>query len=274
MVFDLGTNSANERLTAFLTAKLTTEELDAIQAAFGRGAVAQSYELFIKNNPEYHNLSHAEIRKAEPGEDPLLVIDKDTPSDGGIWYLAQFATEDEVEDGEAESEEVLWKIRIKVGHIPTVHANYDIGNQSIREDLDNLDVDYPAPVDYTHSGLLESGISNDADQDEDENGEHSSPEKWLPPTWVILEPGEYEESTDAEVIATIVPRQEVLYRIKPEVAKAHGLKLRWTVAGKAKPVDLPDGTKKTFPDRSISLQADYDLDSIDWNAYKRPEGSL
>jgi hypothetical protein len=117
MVFNPDAHGAKEHLTAFVTAKLTLEQLDAIQHAFGRGSFSQSptcpTELFIKDNPSYHGLSLEDIRRAEAGLKPLLIIDAKTPVDGGIWYIDDFASEDEVEDGEAASTNVLWKIRIK-----------------------------------------------------------------------------------------------------------------------------------------------------------------
>jgi hypothetical protein len=106
------------RLTAFLTAKLTSEQLDAIQHAFGKGSFNLSPScdtvLFIVDKPEYHGLSHAAIRRAETGEEPFLIIDEKTPIDGGIWYVDNFATEEDVDDEMAESTDVLWKIRTKI----------------------------------------------------------------------------------------------------------------------------------------------------------------
>lgn len=117
MVFNPDSHSQKERLTAFLTAKLTSNQLDAIQHAFGRGSFSQSpncpTELFIKDNPSYHDLSLEDIRRAEPDLKPLLVIDDKSPVDGGIWYIDDFASEDEVADEEAASTNVLWKIRMR-----------------------------------------------------------------------------------------------------------------------------------------------------------------
>lgn len=115
-----------ERLTAFVTTDLTSDQLDAVQEAFGRGACSQSpvptIELFIEDRAEYHGLTHADIRRAVTGEEPFLVIDEQTPEDGGIWYIEGFASEDEVEDGEAENTNVVWKIRLKIEDVPIMYA--------------------------------------------------------------------------------------------------------------------------------------------------------
>lgn len=130
MVFNPEAVNEKARITAFLTANLTPDQLDAIQDAFGKGSFFQSpdcpMELFIKDTPEYHGLSHADIRRKETDGNPFLIIDEKTPVDGGIWYIDDFASEDEVEDELAESTNVLWKIRIKTEHIPITYASHSI----------------------------------------------------------------------------------------------------------------------------------------------------
>ena len=117
-----------ERLTAFLTAKLTPAELDSVQDAFGKGSFASSPAcstvLYIVDKPEYHDLSLADIRRAETDGKPFLVVDAKTPEDGGIWYIDNFAAEDEVKDGEAESTNVLWRIRCKLEHVVLLYDSF------------------------------------------------------------------------------------------------------------------------------------------------------
>lgn len=126
MVFNPDGTDSKVRLPAYLIADLTPEQLDTIQIAFGKGSFSQAptcpYELFIKDVPEYHDLSHANIRKAETDGNPFFLIDEQTPTDGGMWYIDNFATEDEVDDGEAENTRVLWKIRIKIEDIPIMYV--------------------------------------------------------------------------------------------------------------------------------------------------------
>lgn len=140
------------------------------------------------------------------------------------------------------------------------HAGYDIANASISEDLGNCGVDFPVSEDYEQPTLHTSGI----DPDED---------KFIAPTWVTVEPGEYEETRDPEILKTFSPPREKMYRLKPEIARQHGLKPVWTLGSMARDREMDDGTTKTFPDGSIVLQLDYDLES-DWQAYQKPEGSL
>ncbi|KAF2472548.1 uncharacterized protein BDR25DRAFT_302686 [Lindgomyces ingoldianus] len=252
------------RLTAFLTAELSPQQLDAIHKAFESGAFSQFptplAELYIKDKPEYHGLTHAEIRRAEEREEPFLLIDKETPDDGGIWYIDDFAGEDQVEDEQAESTDVLWKIRIKIEHVPILHANYDIGNADIGEDLSNVGVDLPIKEDFVQEELVTSGI----DLEEFKYEQHC---------WITAEPGEYEEITDEEILETALPKTDKLYRLKEDIAKANGLLTRWTAGCDAESTQLPDGTTRAFPKGSLILQLRYNPD-FPWPPYVRPEGSL
>lgn len=131
---------------------------------------------------------------------------------------------------------------------------------SIREDLDNVGGDYPLPEEFEQEELHTSGL----DLVED---------RFVAPTYVTVEPGEYEETTDPEVLKTLLPSPKKMYRLKPEIAKAHGLIPRWTVGSTAKPRTLLDGSTRTFPEGSLVLSMEYDKDHP-WGSYKRPEGSL
>ena len=143
------------------------------------------------------------------------------------------------------------------------HANYDVANGSIPEDLDGLGVELPLTEDFEQEELATSGLDPDTD------------EKFFAPTWVELEPGEYEESSEPEILKTISPpRHDKLYRINAEVGKANGLLSKaWFPAGTAKPLTLEDGSTKTFPEGSIVLLVYYDPEFA-WPGYQRPEGSL
>jgi hypothetical protein len=128
------------------------------------------------------------------------------------------------------------------------------------EDLDQVGVDSPCPEEFEQSELFTSGI----DPDED---------KIIAPTWVTAEPGEYDETTDEEILKQHDPRSEKLYRLKREIAKDLGVIAEWQNAGPANPVELSDGTTKTFPEGSVCLQMEYDP-KAPWGRYQRPEGSL
>ncbi|ORX96634.1 hypothetical protein BCR34DRAFT_593772, partial [Clohesyomyces aquaticus] len=123
------------KLTAYLTTTSppSPTQLSLIHSSFSLGAYSRFptpiAELHILANPSYASasLSHASMRRAESAAGssaPFLVIDDETLTDGGVWYISDFATEDEVEDGEAESTDVLVKIRVRIEHVPVMHVNY------------------------------------------------------------------------------------------------------------------------------------------------------
>lgn len=265
MVF-VPTNSNVERLKAYLTAKLKAEDLESIHQAFELGACSRFsplLQLYIEDILEYHDLSHSDIRRAETAagrDSSFLIIDEETPSNGAVWYIDQFASEDQVDDGEAESTEVLWKIHVKTEEVPLMWVNYDIANMSIEEDLDNCGVDSPVTEDFEQPEIYTSGL------DMREEQRHQD-------TWITAEPGEFEESTDEELRKNFMPRPDKVARLKEGVAEANGLLNRWMIPSPARPETLPDGSTKTFPEGSVVLQLRFDPD-FDWPPYRRPEGSL
>lgn len=137
--------SVTDKLKAYLTADLSPNELDSIHLAFELGACSKfnpMVELFIADVPEYHTMCHEDIRRAEDAAgrtEAFLIIDSATPADGAVWYIDRFAGSDQVEDGEAESTDLLWKIRAKTTSVPLMFVNYSITNTSIEEDLRNSD---------------------------------------------------------------------------------------------------------------------------------------
>lgn len=118
MVYNHDKDEPREHFTAFATAKLSGEQLDAIHKAFARGAcfvhAVNPMALFIHDRSDHHGLSHADMVEGQVDEEPFLVIDAKTPHDEAVWYVEGFATEDDVEAGCAESTNVVWKIRIKI----------------------------------------------------------------------------------------------------------------------------------------------------------------
>jgi hypothetical protein len=130
---------------------------------------------------------------------------------------------------------------------------------SISEDLSNCDVDFP----------LKESFKQPTIACEDDDGE----EWWFTDVWVTAEPGEFETSTDKKILSNFAPRPKKVARLKQDIAKKSGLTNPWTFMGKADAVEMPDGSKKTFPKGSVTLQVEY-VPDFPWPEYKWPEGSL
>ncbi|KAF7675713.1 hypothetical protein GT037_006432 [Alternaria burnsii] len=139
MVYIPNLHYDKQRLLALLTADLTSAQLDRIQELFGIGATSRSpypaEELFIEDKREWSHLSHADLMRAYPEQDPLLVIDSHTPHDGGIWYIEGFATADDVTNGLAESLNTLYKIRMDIRDVVMQFTSYSVANTHISNDL-------------------------------------------------------------------------------------------------------------------------------------------
>jgi len=265
MVYNPDLFREKQRFTAILVADLSPEQLNVVQEDFGLGATLCSphpaEELFIHDKRAWSTLSHAEMKRAYPDTQPLLVIDAKTPEDGGIWYLDHFADEDEVEDGSAESTNTLQKIRMGIKDVVILYMNYDIGNSDIREDMDQVDIPLPTPEQFDQEELHHSGLDPIGD-------------RYISPTSVTATPDEIEESTDEEALRVHAPpRPNVVYRLKPDVARQHGLKSQWSLASQAKDIELPDGTVLKFSEGSKVLNVAYDPETA-VPKYQKPEGSL
>lgn len=116
MVYNPDLTRAKIRLNAVLVAELTPAQLDTVQEKFGIGAnLCTPYpaeELFIHDKRQWSNYSHADMKRAMPDTKPLLVVDSQTPDDGAVWYIEDFATQDDVHHGMAENTNTLIRIRM------------------------------------------------------------------------------------------------------------------------------------------------------------------
>ncbi|KAI0534893.1 hypothetical protein GGR58DRAFT_33606 [Xylaria digitata] len=258
------------RLNAYLLSSFPQEELEPLKRAFELGTAAPfdpMLELVIRRAPEdYEGKSHEYMRREEDDagrEGPFVVIDRRGAGgrDGAVWYVDRFADEGEIEEGIAESTGVVWKILVKTECLALMYVNYDIGNMSLQEDLDNLGVEYPVSQGY------EVAIADDC------GGLDMLEERASKNAFVVAVPGEFEESTEKSLRDNFRPEPAKVTRLKRGVAQAAGLMSPWTISSEAHSVNLPDGNEKTFPEGSIDLQARYDPD-FDWPEYKWPEGSL
>ncbi|KAM0351693.1 hypothetical protein ACHAPU_002703 [Fusarium lateritium] len=255
-------------LTVYLVTTLTDNELQAFKSAFELGACCRFsplLELKIVRAPkDYWGKPHQYIRSREieaGREETFGLIDDEAKERRAIWYIDGFYTEEEVEEGQAESIEVVKKILIKTEAFALSHVNYVIANMSIDEDLDACGVEIPITNDFEQPELVDCG------------GLDFEEEQWHQDAWVTAEPDELEESTDAENLDNFSPRPDKVARLKEHVAQAVGLVSGWTFADEAKPIDLGGGKKKGFPPGSMVLQQRYNPDFA-WPEYQWPEGSL
>ncbi|TRX90385.1 hypothetical protein FHL15_008750 [Xylaria flabelliformis] len=288
MVFVIPPNPKVPRLRAYLLPSFPLSELPAFKQAFEFGTCAPfnpMLELVIAHAPaDWAGQSFEYMRRKEDEagrEAPFVVVDERGAGgrDGAVWYVEHFATEDEVEDGEAASTSVVWRIPVKTDCLALMWVNYDIANMSLQEDLCNLGVELPVDANYE---VLEVDNCGGLDMESERKTKRAV---------VVAEPGEFVERTDEAPTNThrpVPPRR--VGRLKDARSMAWDLKVSANVcyAGLAETVGLvnewstltnlrswkkPDGTKRQFPEGSIELWLKYDPD-FDWPEYKWPEGSL
>ncbi|KAH7069561.1 hypothetical protein BKA63DRAFT_84924 [Paraphoma chrysanthemicola] len=265
MVFNPDTVRERVRLMAILVADLTPTELDEVQNKFGIGAnLCNPYpaeELFIHDRREWASHPHANMMRAMSNIDPLLVIDAQTPQDGGVWYIEGFAESVDVESGQAENTNTLFKLRMKLEDVVISYQNYSVANTSIRDDMDQVGIPSPIPETFAQKTLFTLGID-------------FINERYTQPTWVTATPDELQVSTENSLRDKFLPRPDKLYRLKQDVAHAHGLKCAWTRGTPASDECGPgDEEVVEFPEGSLVLQLDYDPETV-VPRYVRPEGSL
>ncbi|CAN9150396.1 unnamed protein product [Alternaria alternata] len=265
MVYIPNLHYDKQRLLTLLTADLTSAQLDRIQELFGIGATSRSpypaEELSIENKREWSHLSHADLMRAYPEQDPLLVTDSHTLHDGGIWYIEDFATADDVANGLAESPNTLYKIRMDIRDVVMQFASYSVANTHISNDLWHVNVHIPIPDDFEQKTLFCSGTNHIR-------------ERYNDPTWVIATPDELEDSRTLEAVGSIIPRPEIVYRVKKDIARQAGVESKWMVASDApNECELPNKTNLTFPPSNKVVQSEYDPD-VAIPVYKRPIGNL
>ncbi|KAI8949420.1 hypothetical protein F4801DRAFT_401358 [Xylaria longipes] len=263
-------NAGAERLRAYLLPSFPLSELPALKKAFEFGTCAPfatMLELVIAHAPaDWVDQSFEYMRQKEDEagrEEPFVVVDERGAGgrEGAVWYVARFATEDEVEDGEAASTDVVWRIPVKTECLALTCVNYEIANTTLQEDLDQFGVELPVDTDY------------EVDEADDCGGLDMEGERKGKGAVVIAEPGEFVESTDEALRKNYMPRPEKVARLKDGVAETVGVVNAWSRPSSVSSWEMPDGTEKQFPEGSIQLQLNYDPD-FDWPEYKWPEGSL
>ncbi|KAI0012521.1 hypothetical protein F4779DRAFT_567921 [Xylariaceae sp. FL0662B] len=262
--------SANPaRLNAYIVTPIPDDALKRLKERFEHGAALRynpALELMIQHAPaEYLGRSHTYIRTKETGagrEGPFVIIDKHAITDSAVWYVDDFADEDMVGNDSAESESVLLQILVKTSMLAIVHVNNEIANMTVDEELIHCGVGIPFRENFVQPEIY--GASEDEDDERCaffRDGE------------VVAESDEIEESTDEDILNDMMPRPDVVARLKPDIAKKHGVISDWTWKEPAEPVELGDGTVREFPAGNVTLHITYDF-RFPWPEYKWPEGSL
>ena len=262
MVYNSAIDGEKELIHAILTADFTPAQLTAVHERFGQGAMLDSpyprYQLYIADKRSWSSLSHLEIwhRKPhhddEPGYFPIIIVDAETPKDNAVWFIDRIAEQFDIDNKTAESLDTLFKVRMDLKDIVCCYVNYDITNTDIREAMDEVGVPYPTPENFTQEKPYSLGF-------------HPIKSRYICPAWVTAEPDDMEESRDLKDRSNFSPLPDVVYRLKEDVARKHGLKARWSIGS--------DRQNDSFPQGSKILQLEYDPGHVT-PRYEKPEGSL
>ncbi|KAG5785769.1 hypothetical protein H9Q73_000624 [Fusarium xylarioides] len=239
-------NQHDNCFKCYLTTSFPDGELKAFKSRFERGAYYKSAPLMqitIMHAPDdYLGKSHQYMRAKETeagNADQFIVVDEAAKSRRAVWYVDQFANEDQVDDGVAESTDVVMKILIQTECLGINYINYITAKSSIEEGLDNCEVELPLTNDFYQPDPQDCGGPD---------FEYRQPQQHV---WVIAEPGEFEESTDPELLNDFSPRPDKVIRLTEDAADSVGLVRSWTIPGDTKPIDL---AQKEFPDGAVVLQ--------------------
>jgi hypothetical protein len=148
-----------DMLKALLVTQLSTSQLEEFKSAFEDGAkvhLRPMMHLRITQAPhDYTNatLAHMRIMEDQAGNnDPFVVIDEDVVEKGVVWYVADFADENNVENGFAEGEDVLMRALVRTDRLAISHICWQQGNPPMGEELEALDADLsPLGIDSEQS---------------------------------------------------------------------------------------------------------------------------
>jgi hypothetical protein len=131
-----------DTLIALLVTKLSASQLEESKRAFEDGAkihLRPMMYLQITLAPDnYTNatLAHMRIMEDQAGNtNSFVVIDKNGGEQGAVWYVADFADENDVENGFAESQDVLMRALVRRERVEITHICWQQGNPPMAEEL-------------------------------------------------------------------------------------------------------------------------------------------
>jgi hypothetical protein len=260
-------------LKAFLVTKLDASHLEQFKRAFEKGAKVHLKPMMhlkiIQAPKNYLKATHAQMRikENEAGNtEPFVVIDHNYVEKGAVWYVADFADEYDVENGFAESEDVLMQALVLTEQLPISHVCWQQGNPPIGEELEALDI---APLRKNSEQSDPVG----ADHDDDEEDEMWSTDE----IEVVAEAREYEATTDLDIRSNMSPMPDEAVRLIPAVAQREKLISEWTSPEELEDEDEDDSdsddSQEDLPAGSIRFAAKYDP-HVPRLQYQWPEGSL
>lgn len=226
-------------------------------------------EFKIQHAPaDYIGKSYSYIRtkENEAGRThPFLLIDERATTDCAVWYVGNFAVENELEDDgtgyAAPSTDALHEVLVKASMVACMHVDVQCSSPLMEQLGHSVFKNYNMPG---HEWPEIAGAEEEALAEADEEmciGFHARSRS------CVAEPGDYEERVDEILNIEGLPTSVVVRRLKPELAAKHGVISEWTP-------DFPsvseykcdDGTVKNFPPGSVWLDVVFDL-NFDWPEY-------
>ena len=195
-------------------------------------------------------IAHIRIAETETGNtDPFVVIDRRVVESGAVWYVADFADEDDIDNGFAESEEVIMRALVRTELLAISHICWQQGNPPMGEELEALDCDI-VPL-RTDSEQAKPVGADDDDEDRDDMWSTDEVE-------VIAEAGEYEITTDYEIRSNMSPMPDEAVRLLPAVAQREKLISVWTSPEGSNGASTSDDSLEALPAGSVRFGAKYD----------------
>lgn len=307
MVHILGLTEPRQVLHAYLTANLSDAELDQVHNDFELGSNAKidpTMELFIHNVPEYHQMTHADIRRA---------LDTQDRTEEGEEEGDEGEEEEDADDEETETELEETKDRpgewedvpepepflIIDANTPKSRALWYVDRFADEEEVEDgvassTDVLWELLVEtkYAPERKANYEIGNGSIQEDLEicdvlvpfdpsKRPQTKPFNFDPETvepcqtvYLVAEPAEFEESMDQRhtdeilILGRTSAHPQRVVRLKEDVAREHGI-----IPGWSSPSEHQDNEGKKFPKGSVTFAQSWDMDAPR-QPYKRLSGSL
>lgn len=219
-------------LAAYPNAPLASTVHTAVVHDFNVGSFARFRDpgevLEIHDRPEFHGLSHLEMRlrlDAERQEDGFVVIDEETAALRAVWWITPTEESEYINKDMTEAHDPpvsypgeafpLWKVHILTQDLPIQWANWDIGNTDPVEDIHDIspyDPHDPQNPPYT--------LGLDFSKKDDAKGFYIGP-------YVTAAPGEWEWSDDPALRRRVGQELKAVVRLREEAAKEAGLIPDW-----------------------------------------------
>ena len=124
----LSASEEADTLIALLVTKLSASQLEESKRAFEDGAEIHLRPMMylkitqVSDNYTNATLAHMRIMEDQAGNtNPFVVIDKNVGKQGAVCYVADFADENDVENGFPESQDVLMRALVRTERLAISH---------------------------------------------------------------------------------------------------------------------------------------------------------